>query len=279
MPTIPPRPELPPVGAGPRALLAHQLRVQARACAVLGSALYAHLLDRAAEVGRCAGLAWAFLAVAAATGRPLRLLEVGASAGLNLRWDRYRYGGPGCAWGPPDSPVDLTGLWADQPDHLEAHVDVVERRGCDRSPVDPTSPEGRLTLTASVWADQRDRLDRLRGALLVAAGVPARVDATSVEQWLPERLAAPCDGVATVVYHSVVDEYLPADVRDRFHAQLRRAGGRATASAPLAWVRMEPVSEVRAHGVTLTEWPGGADRMLAVCGAHGKDVRRPHPAS
>jgi hypothetical protein len=34
-----------------------------------------------------------FLRVAAMTRRPLRLLEVGSSAGLNLRWDHYRYEG------------------------------------------------------------------------------------------------------------------------------------------------------------------------------------------
>src|ERR1044071_2279381 len=59
------------------------------------------------EVGRCAGLLFGFAAVGAETGLPLRLLEVGASAGLNLRWDRYRYRASGFSWGPEDSPVAL----------------------------------------------------------------------------------------------------------------------------------------------------------------------------
>ena len=58
------------------------------------------------EVGRCAALLPGFLEAAAA-GLPLRLLEVGASAGLNLRWDRYRYEAGDFAWGDPAAPVRI----------------------------------------------------------------------------------------------------------------------------------------------------------------------------
>ncbi|MEO8361354.1 MAG: DUF2332 domain-containing protein, partial [Vicinamibacteria bacterium] len=114
------------------------------------------------EVGRAAALAFGFIEIASATGRPLRLLEVGASAGLNLRFDQYRYGGGGASWGDQESPVDLVGLWKEAPPVL-TDVRVVERRGCDPRPVDPTTAEGRLSLEASIWADQTERFARLRG--------------------------------------------------------------------------------------------------------------------
>jgi hypothetical protein len=152
-------------------------------------------------------------------------------------------------------------------------VRVDERRGCDRSPVDPSTPEGRLALSASVWADQPLRFARLRGALEVAAAVPAAVDRAPLDGWVTEKLAEPVPGVATVLFHSVVEEYLDAAARSRFRTAIAEAGGRASDRAPLAWLRLEPVSRLRAHGLTLTTWPGGEERVLARCRAHGEGVR------
>jgi hypothetical protein len=225
------------------------------------------------EVGRCAALAFGFLEAAARWERPLRLLEVGASAGLSLRFERFRYAGGGARFGPEESPVDLSGLWLDAPPRVPA-VGVVERRGCDVSPVDTATPEGRLTLDSSVWADQLERIRRLRGAFAVAMGEPATVDRASVDRWLPERLAERRPGVATVVFHSIVDEYLGPAVRAAFHGALEQAGAEATADAPLAWVRLEPTPATRGYAVTLTTWPGGEDRVVATSGAHGSDARR-----
>jgi hypothetical protein len=225
------------------------------------------------EVGRCAALAFGFLEVAARYGRPLRLLEVGASAGLNLRFDLYRYGGAGAGWGPPESPVDLSGLWREPPPRRPPTIPIVERRGCDVRPVDPLTAEGRLQLESSVWADQVERLARLRGAFLVAETEPATVDRASVDEWLAPALAEPRTGVVSVVFHSIVEEYLPRPVRDSAEATLARAGAAATSDAPLAWIRFEPLPETPAYAVTLATWPGGEEHVVATAGAHGSDVR------
>jgi hypothetical protein len=234
-----------------------------------------HLVGRPCqtnEVGRSAGLMVGFLEVARRTGLPLRLLEVGASAGLNLRCDQFRIGGGAAAVGPADSPVDLSAHWRVPPPIVGDGVRVVERRGCDRDPVDPTTAEGRLALTASVWADQRARLERLRGAIELARRYPATVDRGSLDAWTERQVGNLPAGCATVVFHSVVSEYLPAQVRERFVAALRDAGIRATQARPLAWLRLEPITALRHHGLALTLWPGGATRTLARCGAHGTDV-------
>jgi hypothetical protein len=225
------------------------------------------------EVGRSAGLAVGFLAVVAQTGLPLRLREVGASAGLNLRCDHFLIGGGGARIGDPASPVDLSAHWRRPPPlHGAMTLPVVDRRGCDVAPVDPTTTEGQLTLTASVWADQVSRLQRLRGALALARAVPAAVDAMPLDQWTAQQTSQLPLGQATVVYHSVVSEYVDAPTRERFEQAMRSAGDRASIANPLAWVRLEPISQQRRHWLQLTMWPGGHTQTLARCGAHGTDV-------
>lgn len=230
------------------------------------------------EVGRSAALLGGFLLVARETGLPLRLLEVGSSAGLQLRWDAFRYETGKETWGPPGSPVQLVGNWIVPPPGLDVAVDIVERRGCDPHPVDPTTAEGRVALTASLWADQVDRFERLRGAIILARRIPAQVTRASVTSWLPQQLAEPVPGVATVVFHSIVLQYIPRPERAAFRAMLDEAGARATADAPLAWLYLEPETpETLARGmpfvVELTTWPDGTCRRLAVSGAHGAYVR------
>ena len=226
------------------------------------------------EVGRTAGLVFGFFEAAETTGLPLSLVEVGASAGLNLRFDHFRFGGGGATWGAPESPVNLEGLWLEAPLHRPARLQVVERVGCDRRPVDLTTDDGRLALLASVWADQSARFGRLSGALEIARRVPAVVDRADVTEWLPSKLAEPRPGRATVVYHSIFEEYLPEAKRLWFHETLAEAGRRATDKAPFFWIRLEPFPENVSYGVRVTRWPGGSERLVATCLAHGSDVRR-----
>jgi hypothetical protein len=221
------------------------------------------------EVGRSAALAPAILW--ASNGLPLRLLELGASAGLNLRWDAYRYDD---YWGDPASPVRLEHLFEQpRPPFEPAHIEIVERRGCDASPVDPTTEEGRLTLLSFVWPDQAQRFELLRAALDLAPTIPAPVDQANAADWLEHALAErpPDTQAMTVVYHSIFWQYLDESDKTRIRSALDEAGARATESAPLAWVRMDPQDELAR--VEATVWPGGETHLLARAGYHGRPVR------
>jgi hypothetical protein len=225
------------------------------------------------EVGRSAVLAPGYAAIARRSGLPLRVLEVGASGGLNLRWDRYWYDTGESRLGDPDSPVAFVGAWRPGPDGLPdlgAQVEVVERAGCDRNPIDVATEEGRLTLRSYLWPDQVERRDRLEAALAVAAQVPASVVAGDLGAWVEDRLADPVPGVATVVVHSIVWQYVAGEARDRMRAALRGAGERATGDAPVAWLRFEPAGPV--GDLRLTWWPGGDEAVLATAEYHGVPV-------
>ncbi len=247
------------------------------------------------EVGRSAALVGGFAIVARRGGRPLRLLEVGASAGLNLRWDRYWFDTGRSQLGDRASAVRFEGVWqgdgvaagelagvdagaAVLPD-LGGVVEVAERVGCDRQPLDPTTDDCRLTLRSYLWPDQTERRARLDAALAIAARVPAPVQPSDLGDWLEDRLADRPPGVATVVYHSSVWQYVGEGSRSRMRAALARAGAAATAASPLAWLRLEPAGPV--SDIRLRWWPGGDDETLGVASYHGLPVYwgvRPPPA-
>ena len=223
------------------------------------------------DVGRSAGLLGGFGVIAGRTGLPLRLLEVGTSAGLNLRWDRFRFEWAGGGWGDATSAVQLRDVFEQAHPVLPPEIPVIERRGCDRAPIDPTSEAGRLTLRSYVWADQLERLARLDAAISVAAAIPCVIDTAQAADWLAVQLRAPGGGVASGVFHSVMWDYLSGAEQVRMTATLDHAGAKASARAPLAWLRLEP------HGntfeVRLRVWPGLEDRVIATTGAHAPSVR------
>lgn len=224
------------------------------------------------EVGRSAALAPGYVEVARRSGLPLRVLEVGTSGGLNLRWDRYWYDTGETTLGDPDSPVRFVGAWQPAGGALPEFgpVEVVERAGCDRNPLDVGTDDGRLTLRAYLWPDQVERRARLEAAFSVAAAVPATVERADLGDWLTSRLADPVPGVATVVVHSIVWQYVPPTSRDRMREALGRAGDAATPDAPVAWLRMEPAGTVA--DLRLTWWPGGDETVLGTTEYHGMPV-------
>lgn len=221
------------------------------------------------EVGRAAALLGGLRHIAAAVSLPIRLVEVGTSAGLNLRADHFCVPGPSGSYGDPDSPVVLTDGWQGDPPP-EARVEVVERVGGDLAPVDPLTADGRLRLTAYVWPDQTERLARLRGAFEVAEQVPAELRAESASATLARTHLAP--GTWTVLWHSIFRQYLSDFQRAELADGVGALAATATGSARFAYLYLE---QSRAGGcpVTLTTWPPGERRVLGSAPAHGLPVR------
>lgn len=110
----------------------------------------------------------------------------------------------------------------------------------------------------------------MRAALRVAEEVPVSVERDTAAAWTERTLAEPTPGRATVIYHSIVSQYLSDAEREAFFGQIEAAGARSSADAPLAWLRMEPADD-RAN-LDLTTWPDGETRRLARVGYHGSPV-------
>lgn len=203
---------------------------------------------------------------------PVRLFEIGSSGGLNLLADRFGYvDASGRTFGDPASAVLLRDAWRGRPLEPWPGLEVVERLGCDVLPVDVGTPEGRLTLTAYVWPDQRERLDRLRGALALAQQTPAEVRRSAARDFAGRIGLRP--GAVTVLWHSVMWQYLDDDEQRDVTAAIERLGAAATDEAPFAHLALEPSR--RAPGsdheflVVLTEWPTGEPRVIGTSRGHG----------
>lgn len=221
------------------------------------------------EVGRSAVLIPVARALAERFGLPLRLSELGASAGLNLRFDAFRLRAGEKLIGTA-STVLLTPDWRGRALAEGPDPKVIDRRGVDLAPVDPCRDADRLM--AYVWPDQTERLRRLEAALDLATRIPAPVDRGDAADWLEARLADPGAGSCHMVFHTVAHQYFPKTTQDRIRAAMEQAGAAATATAPLAWVGMESDGGLEGAGITLRLWPGDLRADLGRAGFHGQWV-------
>jgi len=225
------------------------------------------------EVGRSAALYGALLMI----GGPIRLLEIGASAGLNLRCDAYAYPlVPGMTYGDRHSALRLVEPWTGTFKPAPTSPEIVQRTGCDPRPIDPSTVDGRLTLTSYVWADQLDRLERLRAAIKIARRIPAPLRQAGALDFLTWELSELPADTTTVVWHSLAWQYIDPAERAAVNDVLSAAGARATDTSRLARVSLEPHrvgTGDTAFQVRVQTWPGGARVHVADAHGHGPPVR------
>jgi hypothetical protein len=223
------------------------------------------------EVRRSAVLLPGFLRAAAQTRLPLRIREIGASAGLNLLFDRYAYALGPYRWGDPGAKLLLEASWSGPPPDVDAPLAVADRRGCDVAPIDLRDPAARLRLASFVWPEQLERLERLRAAVAIALAGPPPIDAESAAEWVAREIV-PKPGFATLLFHSVMWWYVPEAERVRVAERMEAAGARATRDAPIGWLRMEG-ARIEETELRLRLWPDGNDALLATAHWHGAEVR------
>ena len=225
------------------------------------------------EVARAAIVYPAFSLIAAQFGLPLELLEIGASAGLNLNADRFFYRIGEWSAGEPSSSVRLSptsrGATPSGPEPM-----VVGRAGCDLRPFRLSDADERRRLLAYVWPDQSDRIDRTRAAIDIALQAPPAVERANAANWLWGRLASQAEHRVRVVYSTIAWQYLTGDDKARGEAAIFDAGGRASIDAPLAWVRFEADGDAPGAAITLDLWDGATHQRhdLGRADFHGRRI-------
>lgn len=194
-------------------------------------------------VGRSAVLFPTFGYVVGTGARtPLATVEIGASAGLNLHWDRFRYRYEGYGdYGDPDSPVRMqTSVRGDRDPPLPDPVPEVEYRvGVDLNTLDVTDPADGHWLRALVIPDQGRRHDRLEAAIELAREDPPRLVEGDAVDVLPDVLdSVPADlGLCVFSTHTLyqLDEQQRERIGDLLVEHSRRR--------PVHWLSNDPEAE------------------------------------
>ncbi len=225
----------------------------------------ARLRDRSIqtnEVGRAAVLLPAFAHVHAAFDRPLDVIEIGCSAGLNLLLDHFHYRySDGRAWGDPSSPVQLScDVLGPVPPPLPSELPIASRQGVDLAPVDVTDPLDRRWLEACLWPQLPERAARLRKAIALARVNPPRIHRADAAELL-EELIHQCDpGNVTVVFATWVLAYFPP------------AGRAKLASILEAFSRERPLAVVTGEHPGVAPWVPEPHRPATAGAARGASV-------
>jgi len=223
------------------------------------------------EVGRAVAWRWpAVLAGCNDGARPLALVDVGASGGLNLIAERL-----------PDEWVDQNGA----PLPVVRRPSIALRLGFDTHPLDFGEDEDVAWARACIWPGDRARLRRFDAAVAAFRSLGPddvqvrlqRLNATLVPARLPELLRSlPGDAVLFVV-QTVVAAYMDPDRRDTYQRAMRSFIA-STPRGRVAWIELEldhtlpgePPASLIAH---VPDGDGGVnDLLLARCSYHPREI-------
>ncbi len=199
------------------------------------------------EVRRCVALRLGLDHVNRRWPGSLALVEAGASAGLNLLLDRYRYRvGDQEVASAGASPVMITCEvrgGAPAAPIVGPMPEITSRLGIDQRPVNLADPEARAWLEAFIWPEQAGDLAVLRAAIDLAVSADAATvacgDATTDTAWLIDELPG---HEPVVVFSASLLSYLSASGREAFADQLRQAARHR----PVAWIFAEAPGLVEA---------------------------------
>jgi hypothetical protein len=222
------------------------------------------------EIGRCSYFLPAFQILSQQLGgEPFVAIEVGASAGLNLFWDRYAYDyGDGTLYGSATSQIVLTCELRGnlRPPRLDTFPPVAMRFGIDLDPKDVLDEDAMLWLRALIYPEQVERARRLEKAIALARQHPPLLVAGDALHVAPRALAAIAPNMPVLLFHSFVLNQFTDPHRARYFDMLADWSTRRR----LFDLALEP-SDWPAPMI-LTHYENGApiEQPLAICDHLGR---------
>lgn len=226
------------------------------------------------EVRRCALLLPAFTMVTQrGQNRPLSLIEIGASAGLNLFWDQYGYDyADGQQYGNRQSPVQLTcRLRGDKCPPLPSTMpQVATRIGIDLNPIDVRDEEATLWLRALIWPEQEYRATLLQRALQEAQKHPPQLIAGDALEQLPTIIATVPPNTTLCLFHTFVLNQFSPQAREQLDTLIaHHAAQRDIYVVSITWL----VGEMPQLGLATYTSQSKTEQTLAYCSGHGHTLQ------
>jgi hypothetical protein len=246
----------PPEGVGPefrRFVLDHEERI-----VEMGNTRH----TQTNEVRRCVAL---LPMVMMAGLDAFHLIDVGASAGLNLGLDRYGYRWQDNVEWHPDSSLVLEAESRGEPVRVH-EIDVLSRIGLDLNPLDPADEEARRWLDALIWPEHVERRARLRRALVMLEDIEVEMIAGDALETLPRVLdRLPVAEPVVVMSSFTLNQF---DFAER--ARLEGIVNGARSTRPIHRVSMGESPEKSDDWARLVADDGDGARVIGQAHPHGE---------
>ena len=214
-------------------------------------------------------------AVGREVSAPVHLVEIGASAGVHLRFDRFRYDMGGSSYGDPSSTVLIAPHWrgpgaVPDRDALPALAGVT---GVDLHPIDTANATERRWLRALVWPEELEEAHLLDTALDAVSTDPPRILAGNAIDVCPELARQIPAGEPRVVFHAATRIHVPPDRLDAFDEAVATLGE----GGPMFHLSFERVQAPRADPVLALRRPGSPEPVpIALAQGYGYWIEALH---
>ncbi|MBU8567037.1 DUF2332 domain-containing protein [Virgibacillus pantothenticus] len=182
------------------------------------------------EIRRCAYLYPSFCYMYNITKKPLALIEIGTSAGLQLLWDTYSYSyiNNGTVYGNSQSSVHISSeikgmgsplLYADSPP-------VTWKVGIDLHVSDVNDPADVQWLEALIWPEHQERLALFKNAVKQMQENPVKLIEGDGVALLPEVAEKAPKDATICVFHTHVANQISKELKLKLLQNIKRIGSK-----------------------------------------------------